>query len=98
MHHKRNGQLLTQGQEEILLIGGFGLFWVGKSTHQMTRPSRVLDMSHSCSFGVARYHTPQYRHGHDGGCEQYFYDPTWSGEATRGSFHWVTPTIPMHER
>jgi len=28
MYHRKNGHLLTQGQEEILLIGGFGMFWV----------------------------------------------------------------------
>jgi len=28
MHHRREGHLLTQTQEEILLIGGFGLFWM----------------------------------------------------------------------
>lgn len=28
-HHMREGQLLTQTQEEMLLIGGFGLFWLG---------------------------------------------------------------------
>jgi len=27
-HHRRQGQLLTQTQEEMLLIGGFGLFWM----------------------------------------------------------------------
>ena len=28
-HHMREGQLLTQTQEEMILIGGFGLFWLG---------------------------------------------------------------------
>ncbi|KAK7470632.1 ubiquitin-conjugating enzyme E2 H [Stygiomarasmius scandens] len=28
MHHRREGHLLTQTQEEMMLIGGFGLFWV----------------------------------------------------------------------
>ncbi|OCH94067.1 hypothetical protein OBBRIDRAFT_789592 [Obba rivulosa] len=27
-HHKRNGQLLTREQEEWILIGAFGLFWL----------------------------------------------------------------------
>ncbi|KAI0307331.1 hypothetical protein B0F90DRAFT_1687444 [Multifurca ochricompacta] len=26
-HHRRNGQVLTQDQEEMVLIGAFGLFW-----------------------------------------------------------------------
>jgi len=26
-HHRRNGQVLTQDQEEMILIGAFGLFW-----------------------------------------------------------------------
>ena len=30
-HHMREGQLLTQTQEEMILIGGFGLFWLGTS-------------------------------------------------------------------
>ncbi|KAH9077357.1 hypothetical protein EDB83DRAFT_2349659 [Lactarius deliciosus] len=31
-HHRRNGQVLTQDQEEMILIGAFGLFWFGKSS------------------------------------------------------------------
>jgi len=27
-HHLREGQLLTEGQEELIIIGGFGLFWL----------------------------------------------------------------------
>jgi len=27
-HHTRQGQVLTQTQEEMLLIGAFGLFWL----------------------------------------------------------------------
>jgi len=27
-HHMREGQMLTQTQEEMILIGGFGLFWL----------------------------------------------------------------------
>ncbi|KAF8076403.1 hypothetical protein FPV67DRAFT_1406461, partial [Lyophyllum atratum] len=30
MHHRRDGQLLTQTQEEMVLICGFGLFWIGE--------------------------------------------------------------------
>ncbi|KAJ7591026.1 hypothetical protein C8J56DRAFT_781663 [Mycena floridula] len=28
MHHRREGQLLTQTTEEMILIGGFCLFWI----------------------------------------------------------------------
>ncbi|KAH9938622.1 uncharacterized protein B0H18DRAFT_949903 [Fomitopsis serialis] len=31
MHHRRNGQFLTQTQEEIILIAAFGFFWLGQS-------------------------------------------------------------------
>jgi hypothetical protein len=30
-HHRRSGQAFTQDQEEMILIGAFGLFWFGKS-------------------------------------------------------------------
>lgn len=29
MHHRMEGQLLTQTQEEAVLIGGFALLWIG---------------------------------------------------------------------
>ncbi|KII95195.1 hypothetical protein PLICRDRAFT_34032 [Plicaturopsis crispa FD-325 SS-3] len=28
VHHNREGQILTQTQEEVVLIGAFGLFWL----------------------------------------------------------------------
>ncbi|KAK0242798.1 hypothetical protein EDD85DRAFT_303274 [Armillaria nabsnona] len=31
LHHRHEGQLLTQTQEEMILIAGFGLFWVGRA-------------------------------------------------------------------
>lgn len=31
MHHRREGQLMTQTQEEMALICGFGLFWIGET-------------------------------------------------------------------
>ena len=31
MHHRREGQLMTQTQEEMVLICGFGLFWIGEA-------------------------------------------------------------------
>jgi hypothetical protein len=30
-HHRRSGQVFTQDQEEMILIGAFGLFWFGRS-------------------------------------------------------------------
>ena len=29
MHHNREGHLMTQTQEEMVLIGSFALFWMG---------------------------------------------------------------------
>ena len=29
-HHRRSGQVFTQDQEEMILIGAFGLFWFGR--------------------------------------------------------------------
>jgi hypothetical protein len=29
MHHRAQGKMLTQDQEELLLVGAFGLFWLG---------------------------------------------------------------------
>lgn len=28
-HHRRSGQVFTQDQEEMILIGAFGFFWFG---------------------------------------------------------------------
>ncbi|KAF8914626.1 hypothetical protein CPB85DRAFT_521624 [Mucidula mucida] len=28
IHHRREGHVMTQTQEEMILIGGFGLFWI----------------------------------------------------------------------
>lgn len=30
-HHMREGEMLTEAQEELIFIGGFGLFWLGTS-------------------------------------------------------------------
>lgn len=30
MHHRRDAQLLTQSQEEMVLISSFALFWIGE--------------------------------------------------------------------
>jgi len=30
MHHRMDGQLMTQSQEEMALIGIFALFWMGE--------------------------------------------------------------------
>jgi len=30
MHHRMEGQMLTQSQEEMAVIGIFALFWVGE--------------------------------------------------------------------
>lgn len=44
LHHRREGHLLTQGQEEILLIGGFGLFWVAALLAWRAVTHRGVDM------------------------------------------------------
>ena len=57
-HHMREGHLLTQAQEEMLLIGGFGLFWLGTSGPVLVSRSvlRILPLpfsrspSPSCPF------------------------------------------------
>ena len=38
-HHMREGHLLTQTQEEMILIGGFGLFWLGTSSPGLILPA-----------------------------------------------------------
>ncbi|KAF4574594.1 hypothetical protein EYR36_005942 [Pleurotus pulmonarius] len=35
MHHRREGHLLTQSQEEMVLIGGFGLFFMGEGLERL---------------------------------------------------------------
>lgn len=35
MHHRREGHLLTQSQEEMVLIGGFGLFFTGEGLERL---------------------------------------------------------------
>jgi hypothetical protein len=58
-HHMREGQMLTQTQEEMLLIGGFGLFWLGTSgpvpvpysSAFLSSPSLfLLDYQLGCTF------------------------------------------------
>lgn len=38
-HHRRGGNIVSQAQEEIILIASFGLFWLGKL--QFSIPPRV---------------------------------------------------------
>ena len=64
-HHMREGQLLTQTQEEMLLIGGFGLFWLGTSGPVPVLCSRALLSSPSppclISNGSAHSHSGPWR-------------------------------------
>jgi len=41
-HHMREGHLLTQTQEEMILIGGFGLFWIAMLIAYQAYRSRAL--------------------------------------------------------
>lgn len=45
MHHAREGQVMTQTQEEMVLIGGFGLFWLGTSRSKRTYV-RIFEQAH----------------------------------------------------
>jgi len=61
MHHRREGRLLTQTQEEMVLICGFGLFWIAvllgwrAMTQRAADPGRTGEISlSSASTGRAR--------------------------------------------
>lgn len=53
-HHVREGHLLTQTQEEMILIGGFGLFWLGTYT---SYPGLVLSALLSFPSLLSVYYT-----------------------------------------
>jgi hypothetical protein len=36
LQHRREAHLLTQTQEEMALIAGFGLFWIGESSESLS--------------------------------------------------------------
>ncbi|KAL4262055.1 hypothetical protein AB1N83_006769 [Pleurotus pulmonarius] len=60
MHHRREGHLLTQSQEEMVLIGGFGLFfmaamlaWRGSQTRSIA-PGAAGEIGLSAASGSSR--------------------------------------------
>lgn len=59
MHHRRNGQFLTQTQEEVILIAAFGFFWLGQRTLRPCFPCVFAEAgpnAHSDPGGVASVH------------------------------------------
>lgn len=44
-HHLREGQVLTEAQEELILIGGFGLFWLAMMVAWQAYSSRGVGPS-----------------------------------------------------
>lgn len=61
LHHRREGQLLTQTQEEMVLIAGFGLFWVATLlgwrafTHGSVSPGQAGAMGATSSHREAGF-------------------------------------------
>ncbi|KAH0587544.1 hypothetical protein J132_08475 [Termitomyces sp. J132] len=43
MHHRRQGELLSQTQEEMVLICGFGLFWIATLLAWRSMTHRAVD-------------------------------------------------------
>ena len=39
MHHRQDGRFLSQTQEELILIGAFGLFCLGTSQSRLAQAS-----------------------------------------------------------
>ena len=62
MHHRANGQLLTQTQEELALIVAFGLFWLGLLP-LVFLPAHPLMTSASCVDSDAGVQRKSCRHG-----------------------------------
>ena len=51
-HHRRNGQVLTQDQEEMILIGAVGLFWFGKPVFFLGGEGRGMPIPRSETYRV----------------------------------------------
>ncbi|TFK43518.1 hypothetical protein BDQ12DRAFT_675104 [Crucibulum laeve] len=54
LHHRREGQLLTQTQEEMVLIGGLALFWVVTLVAWRALTQRGGDTSVAGGLGFAK--------------------------------------------
>ncbi|KAL0950013.1 hypothetical protein HGRIS_010021 [Hohenbuehelia grisea] len=57
MHHRREGHLLTQTQEELVLIGGFGLFFTAAllAWRALTHPGHGGHINLGSASGVTRH-------------------------------------------
>jgi len=68
MHHRRDGQLLTQTQEEMVLICGFGLFWIATLLAWRAVSHRAVDLGavgelHHVSASAVRQIEPGFTGG-----------------------------------
>lgn len=57
MHHRQESHLLTETQEEMVLIAGFGLFWFGKTLRVVSFLAYFLTVSYSCNPSVESIYT-----------------------------------------
>ena len=69
-HHRRSGQVFTQDQEEMILIGAFGLFWFGRSRSPCSLslsfvPCHTFRMSPE--EGTCQWHSVPFRREASGG-------------------------------
>ncbi|KAF8897547.1 hypothetical protein BD779DRAFT_386240 [Infundibulicybe gibba] len=55
MHHRRDAHLLTQTQEEMVLIGGFALFWMASLLAWRGFSSHGSDLSYGSGGGRAGF-------------------------------------------
>lgn len=64
MHHRRNGGFLTRTQEEMILIGAFGLFWFAVLVAWRARSQRTANPG--AAGGAALASATQAGHGSAG--------------------------------
>ena len=50
MHHKMQGQMMSQSQEEMAVIGIVALLWVGKSFRSLDCPLKSEFIAYISSF------------------------------------------------
>jgi hypothetical protein len=61
-HHRAQAPFLTQTQEEMILIGGFGLFWLGKLRIHWSRESSKIDIFGASCSNCYTFLGPRWRH------------------------------------
>jgi len=54
VHHRREGQLMTQTQEEMVLIAAFGLFWVATLLAWRAFTHRSVDLGRAGEVDTPR--------------------------------------------